>query len=177
MAWPPPVLPINRTNADAQQDTHPADHNAANLAINDLTAKVNAAAYAECAANALVAIPTGVWQLIIGFIVVGPIIGTGIRVDNSGLLIDIPGLYELSFSLSFTQAGTGQRGLGFSATTAGNETPSLFAQQVLPAGPTTHMKWSDTFVMPTGRVVMRGYQDSGATQNVQSRRITARRIP
>lgn len=38
MAWPPPVLPITRTNADAQKDTHPSDHNAANLAINDLVA-------------------------------------------------------------------------------------------------------------------------------------------
>ena len=39
MAWPPPVLPINRSNADPQMDQHPADHNAANLAINDLVAK------------------------------------------------------------------------------------------------------------------------------------------
>lgn len=40
MAWPPPVLPINRTNATPQQDTHAADHNAANQAINDLVARV-----------------------------------------------------------------------------------------------------------------------------------------
>lgn len=35
MAWPPPVFPTNRTNATPQQDTHPADHNAIALAIND----------------------------------------------------------------------------------------------------------------------------------------------
>lgn len=40
MAWPPPVLPVNRTDATPQQGTHPADHNAANLAINDLVTKV-----------------------------------------------------------------------------------------------------------------------------------------
>lgn len=40
MAWPPPTLPIDRTNALPQQDTHPSDHNAANLAINDLVTKV-----------------------------------------------------------------------------------------------------------------------------------------
>jgi hypothetical protein len=40
MAWPPPVLPINRTNAVPQQDTHPADHNAVNLAVNDLVTRV-----------------------------------------------------------------------------------------------------------------------------------------
>jgi hypothetical protein len=40
MPFPPPVLPINRTNATAQQDTHPADHNAAALAINDTVARV-----------------------------------------------------------------------------------------------------------------------------------------
>jgi hypothetical protein len=40
MAWPPPTLPINRTNALDQQDTHPADHNAANQAINDIVAHV-----------------------------------------------------------------------------------------------------------------------------------------
>jgi hypothetical protein len=37
MAYPPPVLPINRDNATPQQDTHPADHNAVNLAVNDIT--------------------------------------------------------------------------------------------------------------------------------------------
>lgn len=41
MPYPPPTLPINRTNATAQQDTHPADHNAANLAINDITTRLN----------------------------------------------------------------------------------------------------------------------------------------
>jgi hypothetical protein len=40
MAWPPPVLPINRTNATPQLDTHAADHNAVNLAVNDLVARV-----------------------------------------------------------------------------------------------------------------------------------------
>jgi hypothetical protein len=38
MAWPPPVLPINRTNALPMQDTHPQDHNAVNLAVNDTVA-------------------------------------------------------------------------------------------------------------------------------------------
>jgi hypothetical protein len=41
MSWPPPVLPTNRTNDDLQQNTHPADHNAANLAINDIVAHVS----------------------------------------------------------------------------------------------------------------------------------------
>lgn len=35
MAWPPPVLPINRTDATPQQTTHANDHNAISLAIND----------------------------------------------------------------------------------------------------------------------------------------------
>jgi hypothetical protein len=42
MAWPPPVLPTNRTNATPQQDTHPADHNAIAQAINDTVATVQA---------------------------------------------------------------------------------------------------------------------------------------
>ena len=42
MAWPPPVLPINRTNATPQLDNHVADHNAANLAINDIVAHLTA---------------------------------------------------------------------------------------------------------------------------------------
>jgi hypothetical protein len=42
MAFPPPVLPINRTDATPQQTTHANDHNAANQAINDITAKVTA---------------------------------------------------------------------------------------------------------------------------------------
>jgi hypothetical protein len=40
MAWPPPVLPINRTDALYQQGNHPADHNAANVAINDVVARL-----------------------------------------------------------------------------------------------------------------------------------------
>ena len=40
MAWPPGVLPVNRTDSLTQQTNHPADHNAANLAINDTVAHV-----------------------------------------------------------------------------------------------------------------------------------------
>jgi hypothetical protein len=43
MAWPPPVLPINRTNATPQLDTHAADHNALALAVNDIVGRVTAA--------------------------------------------------------------------------------------------------------------------------------------
>lgn len=42
MAYPPPTLPTNRTNATAQQDTHPGDHNAVNLAMNDTVGRLNA---------------------------------------------------------------------------------------------------------------------------------------
>jgi len=38
MAWPPAALPINRTNATPQLDTHAADHNAVNQAVNDTVA-------------------------------------------------------------------------------------------------------------------------------------------
>jgi len=41
MAWPPPVLPVNRTNATPQLDTHAADHNAHALAINDIVARLS----------------------------------------------------------------------------------------------------------------------------------------
>lgn len=40
MAWPPPVLPINRINATPQQNNHPADHNAVNQAVNDTVAEL-----------------------------------------------------------------------------------------------------------------------------------------
>ena len=42
MAWPPPVLPVNRTNATVQTDNHIYDHNTANQAINDLVTQVQA---------------------------------------------------------------------------------------------------------------------------------------
>lgn len=42
MAWPPPTLPINRTNATPQIDTHAADHNALAQAINDTVAELGA---------------------------------------------------------------------------------------------------------------------------------------
>lgn len=42
MAWPPPTLPTNRTDTTVMSTTHPADHNAANLAINDIVAQLNA---------------------------------------------------------------------------------------------------------------------------------------
>jgi hypothetical protein len=40
MAFPPGVLPINRTDATPQQATHPADHNAISAAINDTVSTV-----------------------------------------------------------------------------------------------------------------------------------------
>lgn len=42
MAWPPAGLPTNRTNATPQTNTHPADHNAVNAAMNDTVARVQA---------------------------------------------------------------------------------------------------------------------------------------
>lgn len=43
MAWPPPTLPINRTDATPQgPGTHAGDHNAVNLAMNDTVQKVGA---------------------------------------------------------------------------------------------------------------------------------------
>lgn len=41
MAWPPPALPTTRANDTPQLDTHPADHNAVNLAVNDIVARLN----------------------------------------------------------------------------------------------------------------------------------------
>lgn len=40
MAWPPGVLSTSRSNATPQTDTHPADHNAVNGAVNDTVAHV-----------------------------------------------------------------------------------------------------------------------------------------
>jgi hypothetical protein len=42
MSYPPPVLPINKTNASPQQDAHPAEHNAIGQAINDVVAVLGA---------------------------------------------------------------------------------------------------------------------------------------
>lgn len=44
MAWPPPVLPINRTDALAQQANHPGDHNTTNQAVNDIVTVVRSLA-------------------------------------------------------------------------------------------------------------------------------------
>ena len=41
MAYPPPVLATNRTNATPQMDTHAADHNALALAVNDIVKKLD----------------------------------------------------------------------------------------------------------------------------------------
>ncbi len=40
MAWPPPTLPINFTDATPQQTAHPVAHNQANQAINDIVAQL-----------------------------------------------------------------------------------------------------------------------------------------
>lgn len=40
MAWPPPALATNRSNATPQQDAHPQDHNAIAQAMNDLVAEL-----------------------------------------------------------------------------------------------------------------------------------------
>lgn len=45
MAWPPPTLPTTRTDTTVMAGTHPADHNAANLAINDIVGWVKPTAW------------------------------------------------------------------------------------------------------------------------------------
>lgn len=40
MAFPPGNLPTNRANSTPQVNTHPADHNQANAAINDIVGEV-----------------------------------------------------------------------------------------------------------------------------------------
>ena len=40
MAWPPPLLPVNRTESTPQTANHIADHNGANQAINDIVAHI-----------------------------------------------------------------------------------------------------------------------------------------
>lgn len=42
MAWPPPVQPINLTDATAQQTVHPQIHNGNGQAINDIVARIQA---------------------------------------------------------------------------------------------------------------------------------------
>ncbi len=42
MAWPPPVLPINITDATAQQATHPDLHNKTSQAVNDIVERLQA---------------------------------------------------------------------------------------------------------------------------------------
>ena len=41
MAFPPAVLPINRSNATVMTDLHPQDHNSVNQAVNDTVAFIN----------------------------------------------------------------------------------------------------------------------------------------
>ena len=66
MPFPPPLLPIDRTNATPQQDVHPADHNAVNLAVNDISAHIqkhasnsNRAYFSADIAN----VGTGAWVI------------------------------------------------------------------------------------------------------------------
>lgn len=65
MAWPPPTLPTTRTDTTVMATTHPADHNAANLAINDTVARVktivsgNAAYTSNTNALITIALPAG----------------------------------------------------------------------------------------------------------------------
>lgn len=40
MAWPPAVLPADKTDLTPQKTTHPAAHNATNLAINDAVGEI-----------------------------------------------------------------------------------------------------------------------------------------
>ena len=42
MAFPPPTLATNRTNATPSTNTHPGDHNAVNAAVNDINGRVQA---------------------------------------------------------------------------------------------------------------------------------------
>ena len=84
MAYPPPVLPVNQTNATPQADVHPLDHQRANQAINDIVAHLanigqvlsgtvtggNVATDTEATAASIV-LPAGCWIVHYDVMVIG----------------------------------------------------------------------------------------------------------
>jgi hypothetical protein len=80
MAFPPPTLPTNRTNATPQIDTHPADHNAVNAAVNDTVGAVNGvlASVTALPRNQIVAYSRDTFSIVTGN-VIGPTASVTIR--------------------------------------------------------------------------------------------------
>ena len=62
MAWPPGVLPVNRTDALSQQTTHPADHNAVNQAVNDIVAETQALTSGRAPRRSIARLPSVGYQ-------------------------------------------------------------------------------------------------------------------
>lgn len=100
MAWPPPVLPTNRTDALNQQANHPADHNATNQAVNDIVATVSAdrrtaaatATYNGAATNGAL-IP---WSITGG----DPAWGAG----GTALPVPVTGVWAITVSIAYSGA-------------------------------------------------------------------------
>lgn len=88
MAWPPAVLPINRSNATPQLDTHAADHNALAQAMNDTTTKITTVATDVAnLKNADVAAPAGLIGIAERTTAVGPVAGAATGIG--GLVVNV----------------------------------------------------------------------------------------
>jgi hypothetical protein len=108
MAWPPGVLPVNRTDSLSQQTNHPADHNAVNQAVNDTVAYVkllgganradrrsfttdaNAEAFIAWTNPTPAAFPTGVFAVVVSDASTGVMdpLAVIVKVPNSGIALN-----------------------------------------------------------------------------------------
>jgi hypothetical protein len=137
--------------------------------------------YYEATASNTISIGNAAWSNVVTGTAVTAI-GTQGRIDPNGIIIDVPGLWEITISVLFAGGAASRRVIGF-ARQAADAGPtdqfeqSMFGVPLTVAGASLTLKFNDVFKFDSSlRVKVMAYQDSGAALNVLNRRSIARRV-
>jgi Collagen triple helix repeat (20 copies) len=107
-------------------------------------------------------------------------IGTGCRIDVSGIIIDDPGIWEVTVTAQFAGGAAGRRALGFARSANDSQPTMSFEQMVIATAATSSslfIKMTDVFVFAAAaRIKVMAFQESGGVLTVVNRRSSVLRV-
>lgn len=105
----------------------------------------------------------------------------GLSNDAISIIVGQAGVYLITLTAVWSANATGRRMLGFSGTsgdgTADAPGPNALVSMAAHAGNTISQKFAEQVYLAAGtRIMMRAFQDSGATLSIGHRRASCRRV-
>jgi hypothetical protein len=177
MAFPPPILPINRVNADPRRDLHPADHNAMAAAENDLAAFVTGQVGVIKAYSNNGSVPNVTWtRCTVGTVQWNNNQGFGmggvdhVNTSRPGFILFMP---EVCWG---TSNGTGRRLIGLSSSSSIAPGVDFHDDRRAVPADQVHRCIIPWVAAVNSQFHLWVYQDSGATMTLTVRRVNVLRL-